>query len=252
VESFEELPDKFDRIFFGDEGCDLFLYDSEFQERINHFLLSGTPIGLIAPFLTPESEQPFRNLLGNLRLPIEVVVNDIGAYKIARESLHKPILGRLLSRQASDPEIIRFCKPQPDRIVYYDRTPARLRYSPPHTTLMERFRDSPLFSDEAAEVFLGDYPEMQVMCDMLPHGIPDSLPPKYSIMLHLEEVLVSMLPCQHNCRDCPQKEVKIGETRSRNPIYRKRNTCYYKFSEINGSLELDAFPPSITRTLIKA
>jgi hypothetical protein len=247
------FTEAWDRVYIGDEGCGRFLSSPDFRARLRLLLASGVPVGIIAPVLTPDTEPLFKALLDELAEPLEVVVNDVGAYRMVGNSIHSRVLGRLLARQNTDPAIVQFLQPQAERQVLVEGEPALLRYAPPPDTLMRHFRTTPLFSDVAAAgpTARGDAPvrtaapaaatagataggdghaRTKVMLDFPPHGLPDTIPPQFSVLLSQDEVLVALLPCK-DCATCPQTETKIGETRARVPLYRRRTTCYYKRQE---------------------
>lgn len=234
--------DEYERVFVGDEACGRFLSSSDFIDEINVHAETGQHIGIISPYLTPEMEKDFITMLGSLNSQTEIVVNDVGAFRLVRKSKHNPILGRLLTRQNTDPAIASFSRFQSDRIILEGAEKILLKHKAPPPELSERFTVSPVFSKEAAALFLSGYSRMTVMLDRLPHGMPHEIPENYSVMLNMENILISVMPCR-SCYNCPQKEVLLGTVREKIKIYRKRNTIYYKYSEISntGNTEIPAY-----------
>jgi len=227
------LVNGYDGIFIGNEVCGEFLSPTgldDFIDELNFYGAAGHNVGIIAPYLTPEREINFIALLKKLSRPTEIAANDVGAFRLIEKSGHIPVLGRLLTKQNTDPAIISFYQKQPDRIVYDVIEPVRLIHADPPKELTEHFKGSPVFSKEAANLFLGGREEITVMMDMPPHGIPDEIPERYRVMLNIDDILVSVLPCR-SCENCPKKEIFLGKTRADVAIYRKRNLCYYKLSD---------------------
>lgn len=236
VSPWEKMPDSgYDRLYIGDEACGRFLTDGVLPRRLHSVTSAGKRAGVIVPYLTPERETDFLRLLDQLHDPVDMVVNDAGAFRLIQRSIHTPILGRLLVRQNTDPAIASFFRDQPRRLVYDGTEPAVLEHvNPPHS-LAVHFSGSPVFSDRTAALFLSGRETMTVMLDILPHGMPKQLPDNYTAILNTENILVSVLPCR-SCEGCPDSEVLLGKTRANVPIYRKRNTCYYKLSESAGAV----------------
>ena len=225
----------YDRVYIGDEGCSRFLSSPDFLRRINELVSSGTKVGIIASYLTPEREANFIRLLETLPEPMEIIVNDVGALRLVSNSRHTPAIGRLLVRQNTDPAIYSFYKEQPERVVRSGQDRARLTYVAPSVALTRHLVGSTVFSSEAASIFLAEFScaneKMTVMMDLLPQGMPDKIPDGFRVLLNTGNILVSVLPC-HSCESCSNQEVSIGKTRANVPIYRKRNICYYKYSDL--------------------
>jgi len=239
------------QVYLGDEGCGRFLDSPGALKRILSLLNQKRLSGLITPFLTPEREQGLIELLKGIQTPIEVVVNDVGAFQIVKKSRHIPVIGRLLARQHTDPAIMAFGLNQPGRCVFsHDGIRSTLRHVPPPDELMRHFRGTPLFTIETSGFLLGGYPDMRVMLDRPLHGLPKEIPDRYSVILNEEEILVSILPCS-NCGSCPDSECFMGKTRFGVPIYRRRNTCYFKYSEVRNVNESGGYPDFISGIICK-
>ena len=231
----DALNGAFDGILIGDEACGRSLSSATLLSRLDTIRRSGKKVGLITPYLTPDLERSFMQLLHELVHPTTIVVNDVGALRLVRNSIHIPVIGRLLMRQHSDPVIRSFYRSHPRRIVYHGTERAELEYERPSDSLNSLFTGSAVFSEKTAALLRAEDDVMTVMMDMLPHGIPKRIPLHYRAMLHTGSVLVSVLPCQ-SCEECPEHEVLLGSTRANVPIYRKRNTCYYKLAECGGDM----------------
>lgn len=227
------LDEGFDRIYIGDETCGSFLASGNFTRQVNAAISSGKRVGIILPYLTPERETQLVRLLNHLAQPVDIVVNDAGAFRIVRQSGHTPIIGRLLARQNTDPAILSFYQSHPGRIVYNGMERAVLEHMRPSQSLTAHLTGSPVFSDETAALFLSGCEKMTVMLDLLPHGMPEKIPKHYTVLLNMGSVLVSVLPCR-SCAGCPDEEVVLGTTRANAPIYRRKNACYYKPFELIG------------------
>jgi len=227
--------EKHERVFIGDEACGRFLSSADLLDAVNAHTHDGRRMGIIFPYLDPEREIDFVTMLGRLNRQTEIVVNDVGAFRLVKKSNHIPILGRLLTRQCTDPAIASFFGfPSDDRIAQDGAEIMRLKHKPPPPELSERFAGSPVFSKEAAALFLSGYSHMTVMLDLLPHGMPREIPENYSVMLNTDNILVSVMPCR-SCNSCPQKEVLLGTVRGKTKIYRKRNTIYYKRADVSNA-----------------
>ncbi|MDR1664043.1 MAG: hypothetical protein LBR83_03865 [Clostridiales bacterium] len=227
AERAENHAAAYEGLLVGEEACGLFLSSEIFISRVNALLKSGKKVGVITPYLTPEREDALAKMLESLR-PAEIVVNDVGALWLVRQSKHTPVIGRLLTRQQTDPVILSFYQPQPSRVVLRESECVRLEHAPPPASLTGRLTGSPVFS--AASVFLSGYETMTVMMDWPPQGMMDKIPREFSVLWSIDEVLVAVLPCQ-GCEACPERETYIGMTRARIPVYRKRNVCYFKPAE---------------------
>jgi len=230
---------KIKNAFLGSEGCGIFMESGSLSDDVKYLRKNGVSVGLIIPFLTPEREKNFKRLLAGLEKKTEVAVNDMGAFCLVEKSGHTPIIGRLLTKQQTDPAICRFYIRQPERKVLSDSAKAFLRHIPPSERLERYFRDIPVFSNAASEVFLQNRNCIAVILDMPAHGLPETVPKGFEIILHKSSVITAVLPCV-KCSDCPMEETYIGTTRSGVPIYRKRNICYYKppdrFSETESEI----------------
>ncbi len=248
ADDFVKPPDT-DRnhIFIGDEGCGRFMESGTLSDYMKNMHKKGIPVGIITPFLMPEREKRLISFLEQLEKQTEVVVNDIGSFCLVKGSGHTPIIGRLLTKQKTDPSIHQFYHQQPERKILVNGEKGFLRYAPPSETLSKYFRDIPIFSEMALEVLLKDRDRIMVMLDMPPHGMPETVPGGVEVMLSGKNVLVSMLPCV-NCAACPQEETYIGTNRSGIPIYRKRNTCYYKQTGMAGKFQ-NNLPHYVSRIL---
>jgi len=238
----------YDKIFIGSEVCGAFLSSEVFFNELKNYKLSGKKIGIAVPYLTPSREENFFALLSKLESATEIVVNDAGAFELTRRSGHVPVLGRLLARQQTDPAIPSFFDGQPERGVYDYEDYARLKYTKPPETLACHFLASPVFSQEASEIFLSGRGEMTVVMDRLPIGMPERIPEKFNVLLNLENILVSVIPCR-SCRDCPKNETVLGKTRAGATIYWRRGLCYYKFSECPGANERPRLPDYVSGTI---
>jgi len=219
-----------DTVFIGDEACGLFLSGEALPLWIDEIIGSGKGAGIVLPYLTPEREEDFIKLLGRLARPVKIAVNDFGAFRLVRQSAHTLVIGRLLAKQNTDPAIITFYEDQPGRIVYDGMERAKLTHAAPPESLTAHFTGVPAFSDETAALFLAGGGEISIILDRLPHGLPASVPGGFNVLLNTENILVSILPCR-SCEGCPDKETYVGATRAGAPIYRRRNTCYCKYSE---------------------
>jgi len=221
----------FDRVFIGSETCGCFLSSPGFPDEIKEYVLSGHEVGIISPFLTPEREISFiallKSLSGATGRAMEVVVNDVGAFRLVQNNGHTPIIGRLLMRQNTDPAIPSFFRRQPDRDVYDYTDYVRLMHANPPQALADHFAGSPVFSKEAAALFLAGREELTVMMDIPPLGLPAEVPERFRVMLNMDDVLVSVLPCR-SCDGCPEEETQLGRMRAGVPIYRRKSLCYYK------------------------
>ena len=245
----EDAPvDGYDRVFIGDEACGGFLPTSGFLSQIDAYASSGYKVGIVTPYLTPEWEIDFIALLEKLTNSTEIVVNDVGAFRLVQKSKHIPIIGRLLMRQNTDPAIHSFFRDQPTRDVYDYNDYVRLIHADPPQALADHFASSPMFSTEATALFLSGREEMTVMMDRPPRGMPAEVPRHMRVMLNMDDVLVSILPCR-SCADCPNEEVLLGKTRANIPIYRKRNTCYYKAADAPGGVCEMRTPGYVTRQI---
>ena len=229
--------------FAGDEACGRFMFSEEFISKINTAIKLGGKAGIIVPYLTPETESRFDKLINSISKSIDIVVNDAGAFRLVSKSKHTPIIGRLLARQNTDPAITSFFYHQPDRIVYNGMDRAMLKHLPPSRSLALHLSGSAVFSDETAALFLSGHEKMTVMLDLLPFGLPRAIPKGFSVLLNTDNILVAVLPCR-SCDDCPAHEAPIGFTRANVQIYRMKNICYYKYSDIKS--ELDAIPGYVT------
>jgi len=227
------------KIFVGDEGCGKFLSDEIFNDKFLTLIDNNNDIGLIAPFLTTKTELAFAALLAKINTPIDVIVNDFGALRLVQKSRHHAIIGRVMTRQSTDPAIFGFTQDQPEIVVFVNGVSAVLKHKPPPESLMKHFRSSPVFS-------IPHLGETQVMLDLPPHGLPETVPENFTVMVNTKNVLIAMLPCD-DCVNCPQSETLIGKTRSDVPIYRKRNTCYYKNKCLN-EFELSGYELLVDET----
>jgi hypothetical protein len=187
----------------------------------------GKSVGLVIPCLTPERELDFAKILEGLDEKTEIVVNDMGAFCLAENAGHIPIIGRLMTKQHTDPAISGFTQKQPDRKILYDGEKALLKYAPPPKSQSERFSDIAIFSKSASEIFLKNRRSITVILDMALHGLPKEVPDGFEVMLNTGDILVSVFPCA-GCGSCPKKETFIGQTRANVPLYRRGSVCYYK------------------------
>jgi hypothetical protein len=217
-------------LIFGNESCGEYLIDQARTSLVASLLDSGALSGIILPYLTPEREAGFLRLLNEIKKPTMIIINDVGAYMIVKKSCHRIVLGRLLSGQNTDPAIFQFMSEQPDRCISIENEVAILKHVPPPIPLIRHFREVPLLKENSICFFLDDDLKATVMLDNVPQGLPEKVPSGCSVMLNLENILVSVIPCG-DCADCPKREVKLGVNRSQIGIYRKRNSVYYKRSE---------------------
>ncbi|MCL2337249.1 MAG: hypothetical protein FWC60_07495 [Firmicutes bacterium] len=232
----------------GSEVCGNFLSSGDFLNAFNAYIWAGHQVGIIAPYLTPKREISFITWLENLSNRTEIVVNDVGAFRLVQKSKHIPIPGRLLMRQNTDPVIPSFFQSQPDRDVYDGADYVRLKHSKPSQALTVHLQNSPVFSPEASALFLADREEITVMMDQLPQGLPAEIPRQYRVMLNTDNILVTVLPCR-SCADCPQEEMLLGRVRTNIPIYRKRNACYYKLADVLKGNDNLIIPPYVVRQI---
>ncbi len=237
-----------DGIWIGSEVCDEFLSSPDLLKRMDFYASAGYQAGIIMPYLTPEREELFISLLNRLSQPTEIVVNDVGALFLTQESIHIPVIGRLMMRQMSDPAILSFYHNQSERLINDGSGVSKLVHVDPPPPLTRHLVDSPLFSEEAAAILLSVRTEVTVMMDWLPHGMPVRIPDHIRVMLNTEDILVSVLPCT-DCRTCPAAETLVGKTRGLYNIYRKKNICYYKRCEISVS-DNEALPSYVSNVII--
>jgi hypothetical protein len=223
---------KFDMILIGDESCGKILTSSLFLNNVSYLMESGIDFAVITPYLTPEKEERFNKFLKNLPKPAKIVVNDVGAFQTVKKSSHIPIIGRLLMRQNTDPSILSFYQDHPDKIIKSGDNYAILKHIPPSKTMTEHLKSSPLFSEEAMKIFAPESEKTAVIMDLLPYGMPEKIPERLSVILNTDNILISVLPC-NSCHCCPAAETFIGMTRNSIPIYRKKNVCYYKRSDVS-------------------
>jgi hypothetical protein len=216
--------------YIGDEVCGKFMLSGELLDALTMAADKGDSPVFVAPFLTTETEEGFASLLDKLQCSVAVAVNDLGALSLVLESKHAPVIGRLLTRQNTDPAIFGFMTPQRDRAVYDRGMPALLKYAPPPEALMNHFRDISLFCGALFELFPALKPPVRVMLDKPPHGLPKSVPDEFMPVYRNDDVLVSVLPCS-DCESCPREEVFLGKTRAGVDLFRKRGVCYYKNRE---------------------
>ncbi|MCL2813437.1 MAG: hypothetical protein FWD23_02435 [Oscillospiraceae bacterium] len=234
-------------VFFGSEGCGIFMESGSLYEDIEYLRKRNISVGFVIPFLMPEREKNFKKLLMKLKDKTEIVVNDMGAFRLVEESGHTPIIGRLLTKQQTDPAIRKFYRNQPERKVLVSGGKALLRYASPPETLEKNFRGIPIFSNAASDVFLKNRNCISVILDVPMHGLPEKVPDAFEIILHKSNVMVAVLPCL-NCADCPDKDIYIGILRSGVSIYRRGNICCYKLSDRRLEAEI-AIPDYINKIL---
>lgn len=217
------------RLYIGHEGCQRML-QGEIPRQAAHLSSLGRRFSVVVPFLTPTIEAAFPAFLGQLSPDAEVIVNDAGAFLLAAEAGFAPVLGRLLSRQHTDPAIATFQTPAPSRAVQTAEGPVLLTHSPPPMSLWTQWQTPPIFAEGMLAAFHRFVPGMplRVEVDCPPHGLPEE-GPGLPVTLHCGEAILSVLPCRPaDCEDCFPAPRQAGHTRTGTPLVRWRNLYGYR------------------------
>lgn len=217
------------RLYIGHEGCRRMLPDVLLQQAM-HLLSLGRRFSLVIPFLTPAIEADFPTFLRQLPPETEVVANDAGAFLLAVEAGFTPALGRLLSRQHTDPAIATFQTSTASRVVQTQNGPALLAHTPPPESLWTQWQTPPVFSAGTLEVFRRFVPgvPLRVEIDCPPHGLPEK-GPMTPVTLHCGEAILSATPCHAaDCVACSPALRQAGYTRTGTQVLRRRNLYGYR------------------------
>lgn len=217
------------RLYIGHEGCGRILSE-ELIQRAAYLSSLGRRCSVVIPFLTPDIEAAFPVFLRQLPPEAEVIVNDAGAFLLAAEAGVVPVVGRLLSRQHTDPAIATFQTPTVSRVVHSQAGPALLTHTPPPTSLWTQWQTPPIFSEGVLDAFRRFAPgiSLRVEIDCPPHGLPES-GPSVPVTLHCGEAILSILPCRAaDCEGCSPALQQAGHTRTGMPLVRRRNLFGYR------------------------
>jgi hypothetical protein len=121
VSELQYLPDRYSRVYFGNEFCQkLIPSEKELEEVLSFILSKSLGFTFVTSFATDTVFEPLRNLFGAIskRAPdSEVVINDWGVLSIVREYNLKPVIGRLLTKQSRDPRILSLIDRLPRKAV---------------------------------------------------------------------------------------------------------------------------------------
>lgn len=227
LHSHRDPPGEGGRVYLGDEGCPRFLAGETFAAAANRLLGKGRAVTLVTPILTPRWVAPFERLLRAVTVPVEIVCNDAGALTLTGQTKHTAVVGRLLSRQCTDPAVAGFRKSVPDRAVAAWDGPALLRHQPPPDSLWERWQTPPVFSPGTLAAYRAAVGgPLRVEVDLPPQGLPDT-GPDCAVTVHVSETLVAVRACG-DCETCPAEAVSMGKTRAGVEILRRRNTIFYR------------------------
>lgn len=216
------------RLYIGHEGCGRIWTDT-LPRQVTHLWSLERRFSVVVPFLTPDIEAVFPAFLGQLPPDTEVVVNDVGAFLLTVEAGFVPVLGRLLSRQHTDPAIASFQTPLASRMVQTSEGAALLTHTPPPESLWTQWQTPPIFSKDALATFQRFAPgaSFRMEIDCPPHGLP-AKGPATPVTLHCGEAIVSVLPCREtDCDGCSPALRQAGQTRTGTPLVRRRNLYGY-------------------------
>lgn len=217
------------RLYIGHEGCGRLLQE-ELSRQAAYLSSLERRFSVVVPFLTPDIEATFPAFLRQLPLEAEVVVNDVGAFLLAAEAGFVPVLGRLLSRQHTDPAIASFQIPLASRVVQTPEGAALLTHTPPPESLWTQWQTPSIFSEGTLDAFRRLVPGMplRMEIDHPPHGLPEK-GPSTPVTLHCGEAILSVLPChQSDCENCSPCLRQAGQTRTGMPLVRRRNLYGYR------------------------
>lgn len=235
----DPVPPNADRVYLGDEICPLTL-EPAFLLGVNSLLARGIAVTVVTPLLRQQNLPGFAALLGGLCQPVEIAVNDIGGLLLLRHSSHTPVLGRLFSRQHTDPAIAGFCTPQSPRTVWHGDGITRLTHIQPPSALWRHWQTPWIFSDAALALYRqhsSQPPRIEI--DAVTQGFPANAP-NADVTVHLSETLAAVCACNKNCSRCPTAAVPAGQTRAGVPLYRRRASLFYCLAD-------GAVPPYVNR-----
>lgn len=111
---------EYSRIYFGNEFCERLVPSSrELDEVLSFVKERRLDFSLMTGYQTNETLRKIKGLFDTVRatgMPAEVIVNDWGVLRVAREYPFRPVLGRLLSKQKRGPRILTVIHSLPETV----------------------------------------------------------------------------------------------------------------------------------------
>ncbi len=230
LEGLPYLKDDHARLYFGVEFCERLIPSSnDVLEAFEKALSTGKKVTLVTPYVFEKGLDKLEKLLDDIEAHhtgIEVIFNDWGVLELLKDRF-KPVLGRLLNRQARGPRILEHMKLlNPEDELHYKKSVA----------------DHGFFSQ-----FISGQGVVRVELDNLLHGIDHQSPLPASLyvpfgyvtttrfclaVLHErlkipeDKVLLrQLLPCSRECMD---QEFQISSERLPVPLYIRGTSEFYR------------------------
>lgn len=203
----ENIPGDANRIYIGHEtGVEQIPAMKDIIDTSHQILDTNRQITLVTPaFLSEKDMNHMRQLIeaisGLTDGLDEVVCNDWGLlYWLTEDNIAKPVIGRLLVGQATDPRLSVFDSPERqipfERFVQHaDGTMVRLLYRRPKPALMSHLRSCAIANPEVLSFFTQLGVQRLEISNVL-QGIEMTPGPGWSVSLHLPEVPVAL--ARHN------------------------------------------------------
>ena len=194
-----------ERCYFGHETCQELLPPPRIAgELVRRLFGQGKRVTLVTPFLTDRGIDLACGLVERLLAQdsqLEVVCSDWGLLAmLGQGGLVRPVMGRALAMQASDPRISRMLdarRPWPSRPVQHvDGTTCSLRYRPPSPTLEHHLRSCWMDRQDIIE-FLVSLGVQRCEISNVSQGMELAQHPKWAYSLHVPDVLLAVM------RRCP-------------------------------------------------
>jgi len=225
-----DLPDRYKRIYFGNEFCQrLIPADKELNQVLDITLSKGLQFTFVTGFVTDAALDYLKDLLAIIsgRDPkAEVVINDWGMLNAVKEHNLTPVIGRLLTKQKRDPRMVNLPRRLPQKAVECSKASGISQY------LIRFLKDN---SVERLEI--DNLPQSIRISDYVKAGITHlSMYFPFNYVTTSRQCLFDNGYCQKKCR---HNTIILKHRTMPLPLQLKGNTIFVENRQMPDSLTLD-------------
>ena len=236
------------RIYLGCESCENMLPGSILMSTcINHLHADKREITLVTPLVTAQGLGKITGLLDALvkvGRSLEVVCNDWGVFEcILRYEFCTPVIGRLLSRQSTDPRYLSITDSRVQsnfekNVLHSDGTEARLTYRPPTQALLRHLRRPAIMNRELLQ-FLSTLGVNRFEISNLLQGVELIVPDDWHVSLHVPKVIVALKRCRVGSLDscgssCDKSGMEFNDPGFPVPLFISPCEVFYQNADLSG------------------
>lgn len=243
-----DVPEQAQRVYFGHETCQALIpTPAQSRELVSVLRDRAVSASLVTPFLTNDGLASVARLIDNLAGlgELEVICSDWGLLRhLSVTGAAKPVIGRALAAQATDPRIARMLSPSTTqeparRVRHIDGSACILKHRPPPESLAQHLRATWL-NKPSVTGFLTGLGVSRCEVSNTAQGLLLQPVPGLSYSLHVSDVLVAIMQrCPGQGEDfnaspaCPRPgcltdQIEWGLSGLPMQVFRRGNALYYR------------------------